>query len=144
MLCRSIVLNYKGRFSSFIRVLYDTHIPTKHPFAPFDRQSTNQTNQNKIEHWIHATSPNILHVTLKLSLRGPSIVADRPVLLRFLYLIQLLSVFRKHLVIGQFIFSLFFFGHYLVSIFTAFGLYIYCNGPNVPNYRIGPDCWDRP
>ena len=45
-------------------------------------------------------------------LHGPSMLADRPVLVSAEYQSNLIvSVLRKHLVIGQFSFSLFFIGH---------------------------------
>ena len=50
-------------------------------------------------------------------------LAKRPVLVSGLYSLQLLLVFRKHLIIGQLSFSLFFIGHPDTgSTFTETGL----------------------
>ena len=48
-------------------------------------------------------------------LHGPSVLADRPISVGALLSIQLLSVLRKYLVIGQFGFSLFSTGHHTGS-----------------------------
>ena len=63
-------------------------------------------------------------------------LADRPILVCALSSIQLLSVMRKHLVIGQFSFSVFVIGHHTGSKFTG-------TDRNGLNYRIGLDCVGR-
>ena len=67
---------------------------------------------------------------------GMSTLADNPVLVSALESVQLLSVLRKYLVIGQFRFSLFFIGHITVSTFTGTDQY-------GPIYQIGPNCAGR-
>ena len=71
-----------------------------------------------------------------ISIAWPINEVDCPILVRAQYLIQLLSVLRKHLVIGQFSFSQFFIGHYIGSTLTRMD-------QNGPDYWIKPDCAGR-
>ena len=60
-----------------------------------------------------------------------SMLAKRPILVGALSSISLLLILRKHLLIGQFSFSLTFIGHNMSRNFTKMD-------QNRPSYRIGP------
>ena len=63
-----------------------------------------------IENYVH-----VINVAYRAAIRHQwhSLPADKLILLKTLHSIQLLSVLRKHLIIGQFSYSLFFIGHRL-------------------------------
>ena len=89
---------------------------------------------------------------LKYELHGPSMLTNRPILVSVLKSIHLLSILRKHLVIGHFSFSLFFIGHHTGSkliLTTKTGLIfrldqiVPCSGPCIAATAASAHCLDK-